>query len=307
MTNDTSKPAQSPSRSTEGRPPFPTMLARPLVDAVIERALAEDLSGGDISAEACVDEGAMATAIAIAKSPLVVCGGAVFERVFTMLDPDVRFEALVADGEEASDKKTIWRLSGRARSLLMGERTALNLVQRMSGTATLARRCVQAVSPGATTRITDTRKTTPGLRLLERYAVRVGGAHNHRDQLGSAVMIKDNHIVAAGGITRAVERAHAFAPHTSRIEIEVTNLAELDEAVRAGADIIMLDNFSLELTRAAVAKVSGLVPRPIIEASGGITLDRIRELSESGVDVISVGALTHSASAADISLDFVLA
>ena len=286
---------------------WPTMLARPLVDAIIERALAEDLAGGDLSAEACVDEGAMATAIAIAKSPLVVCGGAVFERVFTMLDPDVRFEALVPDGDEASDKKTVWRLSGRARSLLMGERTALNLVQRMSGTATLARQCVEALSGGATTRITDTRKTTPGLRLLERYAVRTGGAHNHRDQLGSAVMIKDNHIVAAGGIVRAIERARAYAPHTSRVEIEVTNLAELDEAVRAGADIVMLDNFSIELTRVAVANVKGLVPRPVIEASGGITLERIRELSESGVDVISVGALTHSAPAADISLDFVLA
>lgn len=286
--------------------PWPTMLARPLVDQIIDRALAEDLAGGDLSAEACVDADARAKAVAIAKSPLVVCGGVVFRRVFERIDPEVTFEAEVADGEEARDAKVIWRLEGRARSLLMGERTALNLVQRMSGTATLARECVRALPPASTTRITDTRKTTPGLRLLERYAVRTGGAHNHRDQLGSAVMIKDNHIVASGGITRAIERARAHAPHTSRVEVEVTSLEELAEAVRAGADIIMLDNFSTELTAKAVEAVRGVVPRPVLEASGGITLDRIRELAGAGVDVISVGALTHSAKAADISLDFVL-
>jgi nicotinate-nucleotide pyrophosphorylase (carboxylating) len=286
---------------------WPTMLPRPLVDRAIELALAEDLAGGDLSAEACIDEHAQCEAIALAKSPLVVCGGAVFRRVFEMIDPDVVFEAIAADGEDASDKRVIWRLRGRARSLLMGERTALNFVQRMSGTATLARRCVGAVPKGSITRITDTRKTTPGLRLFERYAVRVGGAHNHRDQLGSAVMIKDNHIIGAGGITRAIERTRAYAPHTSRIEVEVKDLIELDEATAAGADIILLDNFSTELTKEAVAKVKGLLPKPILEASGGITLERIRELSLAGVDIISVGALTHSAPAADISLDFVLA
>jgi nicotinate-nucleotide pyrophosphorylase (carboxylating) len=283
------------------------MLPRTLVDAIVERALSEDLAGGDLSAEACVDADARAKAVAIAKSPLVVCGGAVFRRVFELVDPTVSFAAEVLDGEEASDRRVLWRLEGPARSLLMGERTALNLVQRMSGTATLARTCVRALPEGSTTRITDTRKTTPGLRVLERYAVRTGGAHNHRDQLGSAVMIKDNHIVASGGITKAIERARAFAPHSCRVEVEVTSLAELDLAVQAGADIIMLDNFTTELTRQAVDKVKGLAPRPIIEASGGITTERIRELAAAGVDVISVGALTHSAKAADISLDFVLA
>jgi nicotinate-nucleotide pyrophosphorylase (carboxylating) len=241
---------------------------------------------------------------ALAKSPLVVCGGAVFQRVFQLVDPDVRVEQVMPDGADASGRAIVWRVEGAARSLLMAERTALNFVQRMSGTATLARACVAALPARSKTRITDTRKTTPGLRMLERYAVRTGGAHNHRDHLGSAVMIKDNHIAAAGGIRVAVERARARAPHTSRIEVEVTSLAEVDEAVSAGADIIMLDNFTLELTKTAVARVANLVPRPLLEASGGITLDRIGELARAGVDVISVGALTHSAPAADISLDF---
>lgn len=283
------------------------MLSRPMVDAIIDRALAEDLAGGDLTTEACVDAEAPGKAIAIAKTPLVVCGGAVFGRVFERIDPGVRFTVETPDGEDASDRKVLFRLEGRARSLLMGERTALNLVQRMSGIATLSRRCVRAVPEGAKTRIIDTRKTTPGLRVLERYAVRAGGAHNHRDQLGSAVLIKDNHIVAAGGITRAIERAHAFAPHTSRIEVEVTTLAQLDEAIAAGGEIILLDHFSTEQTKQAVARVSGLRPRPLLESSGEITLERIRELSEAGVDLISVGALTHSAPAADISLDFEIA
>jgi nicotinate-nucleotide pyrophosphorylase (carboxylating) len=200
----------------------------------------------------------------------------------------------------------IWRVSGLARSLLAGERIALNYTQRMCGIATLAREYVSYLAPGSTTRITDTRKTTPGLRIIERYAVRTGGAHNHRDNLGTAVMIKDNHIVAAGSITRAVERAKARTPHTNRIEVEVTTLTELDEALAVGADIIMLDNMDNEMVAKALERVraSG-VPR-IVEASGGITHERVRALSELGVDVISVGALTHSAKAADISLEFTL-
>ena len=198
-------------------------------------------------------------------------------------------------------------LEGPARSLLMGERTALNFVQRMSGTATLARACVDALPAGSKTRITDTRKTTPGLRALERYAVRAGGAFNHRNDLGSAVMIKDNHIVAAGGITAAVEKARARAPHTSKIEVEVTNLEQLEEALATGAEIVMLDNFDDELTKRAVERVRASSHRPLIEASGGITLERIGRLATIGVDIISVGALTHSAPAADISLDFQIA
>jgi len=282
------------------------MLTPPLVDAMITRALQEDLAGGDLTSEVCVEADRRASAIALAKTWLVVCGGPVFRRVFELVDPEVEFEEHAREGEIADNKKPIWTVAGRARSLLAAERTALNFVQRMSGTATLARRCVDAIPTGSRTRITDTRKTTPGLRLLERYAVRVGGAHNHRDQLGSAVLIKDNHIVAAGGITTAIERARLRAPHTTRVEVEVASMAGLDEALAAGADVIMLDNFDDEATRAAVERVAATGRRPLVEASGGITLDRIRSLATIGVDVISVGALTHSAPAADISLELSL-
>jgi nicotinate-nucleotide pyrophosphorylase (carboxylating) len=278
-----------------------------LFEAVIDRALAEDLSGGDLTSEACIDADALATADAVARAPLVVCGGEVFRRVFQRLDSSIAVEPFQPDGALVAADAPLWRVAGRARALLAGERTALNLVQRLSGTATLARRYVDAVPKGLPTRITDTRKTTPGLRALERYAVRVGGARNHRDDLGSAVLIKDNHIAAAGGVTPAVRRARDLAPHTSRIEVEVDSLAQLDEALAAGADVVLLDNFTTADVRVAVARVraSGGV-RPLVEASGGITLERIPELAEAGVDLISVGALTHSAPAADIGLDFAL-
>jgi nicotinate-nucleotide pyrophosphorylase (carboxylating) len=283
------------------------MLAPPLLDALLDRVLEEDLASGDLTTEACVAEDARARAVAVARRPMVVCGGPVFRRVFERLDPEVRFEALAAEGAEVEAGTALWRVEGRARVLLSAERTALNFAQRLTGTATLARRFVEALPRGSTTRIVDTRKTTPGLRALERYAVRTGGAHNHRDNLGSAVLIKDNHIVAAGGLTVAVERARARAPHTSRIEVEVDSLAQLDEAVAAGADITLIDNFSLADVREAVARARAMGPRrPILEASGGITLERIRELGEAGVDLISAGALTHSAPAADIGLDFEL-
>ena len=277
-----------------------------LIDELLDRAFEEDLSGGDVTTEACVLPDAKAKATAVARKPLVVCGGEVFLRAFQRIDPAVATRVLVADGVAVEKGAAIWEVEGSARSLLMAERTALNFAQRMSGIATAARTYAGAIAPGSRTRITDTRKTTPGLRLLERYAVRTGGAHNHRDNLGSAVMIKDNHIIAAGGIAAAVERARARAPHTSRIEVEVATFPELDQALAAGADIIMLDNFSVEDVREAVAVVSGRAVRPILEASGGITLERIRALSEAGVDVISVGALTHSAPAADIALDLSL-
>jgi len=277
-----------------------------LIDKLIDRALEEDLSGGDLTTEACVLPDARAKATAVARKPLVVCGGQVFVRVFQRIDPAVETSVVVPDGTFVETGAAIWTVAGRARSLLLAERVALNFVQRMSGIATAARTYAGALAPGSRTRIADTRKTTPGLRVLERYAVRTGGAHNHRDNLGSAVMIKDNHIIAAGGIAAAVERARARAPHTSRVEVEVANFAELDQALAARADIIMLDNFTVADVRKAVAHVATLPTRPILEASGGITLERIRELSEAGVDVISVGALTHSAPAADIALDLAL-
>ena len=284
------------------------MLAPPLLDALIDRTLDEDLAGGDLTTEACIDAEAEASGQAVARKPVVVCGGPVFRRVFERLDPAARFEAVEAEGAAVPTGAVIWRVRGKARALLSGERTALNLVQRMSGVAAMARRYVGALPPGSAARITDTRKTTPGLRALERYAVRIGGAHNHRDSLGSAVMIKDNHVVAAGGIGPAIERARARAPHTSRIEVEVASLAELEQALAARADIVMLDNFSLADVHEAVRRVRARSDgaRPLLEVSGGITLERIPELAAAGIDVISCGALTHSAPAADIALDLAL-
>jgi nicotinate-nucleotide pyrophosphorylase (carboxylating) len=206
----------------------------------------------------------------------------------------------VDEGALVPSGKELWTVHGTARALLAAERTALNFVQRMSGVATLARRFVEAVPPGNKARIVDTRKTTPGLRALERYAVRTGGAYNHRNDLAAAVLIKDNHIAAAGGVEPAIARARKGAPHTSQIEIEVQSFDELDRALAAGADIILLDNFELAALTEAVARAAG---RAVLEASGGISLDRVAAVACTGVDVISVGALTHSAPAADIALD----
>jgi nicotinate-nucleotide pyrophosphorylase (carboxylating) len=271
------------------------------VDAIVRRAIEEDLLSGDITTEACVDGAATAKAYAVARSALVVCGGPVFARVYAAIDPAMSVELNATEGTRVPAKTTLWTVTGSARSILMGERVALNLVQRLSGTATLARAYVDALPPGSTTRITDTRKTTPGLRVLERYAVRMGGAKNHRDNLGSAVLIKDNHIAACGGVIEAISRARARAPHTSKIECEVDTLAQLDLALAAGADIVLLDNMDTPTVVEAVRRAKG---KAMTEASGGVTLARIEELARAGVDAISVGALTHSAPAADIGLDF---
>jgi len=271
-----------------------------LLNEIVDRALAEDLSGGDVTSAAVVAGTERAMAKAIAHGALTVCGGAVFARAFYRVDPGLRVEERIADGERASAGDVLWLVEGSARSILMAERTALNFAQRMSGVATLTRQFVDAIPAGSKLRITDTRKTTPGLRVLERYAVRCGGGHNHRDTLGSAVLIKDNHIVAAGGIRTAVERARQHAPHTSRIEVEVESLSELDEALEAGAEIVMLDNFDSTALKEAVKRTGG---RAVVEVSGGLSWARVKELGELGVDVASVGALTHSAPAADIGLD----
>jgi nicotinate-nucleotide pyrophosphorylase (carboxylating) len=273
------------------------------LDRIIDSALAEDLRGGDITSEATVDEGVRARATAVARHGMVVCGGAVFARVFERVDPAVSAERKLADGSRAKIGDALFTVEGAARSLLSGERTALNFAQRMSGIATLARSFVDALPEGSKAIIADTRKTTPGLRALERYAVRTGGARNHRNDLSSAVLIKDNHIAAAGGIESAIQRARAHAPHTSRIEIEVQSLDELDGALRAGADVILLDNFDVDALEIAVGLARG---RAILEASGRVTLGTVAAIAETGVDVISVGALTHSAPAADIGLDLEL-
>lgn len=276
------------------------MLPDFLLTEAVDRALAEDLSGGDVTSAAAVARGERAVARAVARSSLVVCGGPLFARTFYRVDPGLRVEEKMAEGARANAGDVLWLVEGSAQAILMAERTGLNFAQRLSGVATLTRSFVDAIPEGCTLRIADTRKTTPGLRFFERYAVRTGGGHNHRDTLGSAILIKDNHIVAAGGIRSAIERARAHAPHTSRIEVEVESLAELDEALAAGAEIVMLDNFASDALHTAVAKARG---RALVEVSGGLTLSRVKELAELGVDVASVGALTHSAPAADIGLD----
>ncbi len=276
-------------------------LPLPLVNAIVERALAEDLSSGDITTEACIDADARATAEGVARGDIVACGAPVVARVFALIDPALAFEVTRADGTHAVRGDVLWRVSGRARSILMGERVALNFAQRMSGVATMTRQYVGAVPADCATRITDIRKTTPGLRPLERYAVRAGGGKNHRDNLGSAVLIKDNHIAACGGVAKAIARARDRAPHTSRIECEVDTLAQLAEALDAKADIILLDNMDTATVLEAVRLTAG---RALLEASGGITVARVTELAKAGVDAISVGALTHSSPAADIGLDF---
>lgn len=274
----------------------------PLIDETLTRALAEDLGAGDVTTESCVPEQALATANGVARKAIVACGVPIAARVFGLVDGSLRFEAKVAEGASVQPGTVLFTVHGRARSILMGERVALNFIQRMCGISTSTQRYVSAVPEGCVTRITDTRKTTPGLRLLERYAVRRGGGHNHRNDLGSAVLIKDNHIVAAGGVRAAVEAARARAPHTSRIECEVDSLEQLEEALAARADIVMLDNMDTPTVEEAVRRTRG---RALLEASGGITLERVAELARAGVDAISVGALTHSTPAADIGLDFV--
>jgi nicotinate-nucleotide pyrophosphorylase (carboxylating) len=276
-------------------------LPRVVVDRVVDVALVEDLASGDLTTEACVDASALAVGRAVARTPVVACGAAVFARVFERIDATLQIEVHVADGVRVAAKTCLWTVRGRARGILMGERVALNLVQRMCGIATQTRTYVDAIPAGSKTRIADTRKTTPGLRALERYAVRVGGGHNHRDDLGAAVLIKDNHIAACGGVRATIERARASAPHTAKIECEVDSLDQLDEALAAGADIVLLDNMSTAMVAEAVGRTRG---RAILEASGGIHLARVAELARAGVDAISVGALTHSVQAADVGLDF---
>jgi nicotinate-nucleotide pyrophosphorylase (carboxylating) len=272
-----------------------------VVDRAVALALDEDLASGDLTTEACIEADARAVAHAVARAPLVVCGGPVFARVFGRVDATLVVEPHVGEGARVGTAARLWTVRGRARSVLMAERVALNFVQRMSGVATQTRAFVDALPPGSKTRVADTRKTTPGLRALERYAVRVGGGHNHRDDLGAAVLIKDNHVAACGGVRQAIERARGRAPHTTRIECEVDSLDQLEEAIVAGADVVLLDNMDTPSVRVAVQRARG---RAVLEVSGGVTLDRLPELARAGVDVVSVGALTHSVRAVDIGLDF---
>jgi len=268
------------------------------LDRIIENALLEDLHTGDLTTLAILPEKREARGRLIAKESFVLAGIHVAARVFHFLDPATLFSACFTDGASLTKGDVIAELSGDAACLLQGERVALNLLQRMCGIATLTARYREAVR-GTKARVADTRKTTPGLRQLEKYAVRVGGGSNHRFGLYDGVLIKENHIAAAGGITVAVERARAFAPHTIRVEVETETLEQVAEALAAGSDIIMLDNMAPEMMRRAVDMIGG---RALVEASGGVTLDTIGRIAATGVDIISVGALTHSARAMDISM-----
>ena len=269
--------------------------------AQIGEFLAEDLGRGDITTQACVPPDVSGIGRFLAKEDLVICGLEVAEAVFLHLDPDSpELEPLFNDGDEVAAGTIFATQKGYADVLLAGERTALNLIQRLSGIATLTRKFVRAVE-GTGASIVDTRKTTPGLRLLEKYAVTVGGGKNHRLGLDDGVLIKDNHIALAGGVREAVAAAKRTVGHLHKIEIEITNWAQLREAVEAGADIIMIDNQTPSEVKKLVEMARSMNPQILIEASGGMDIDTVREYAEAGVDLISVGKLTHSARAVDIS------
>ncbi|MGB4701241.1 MAG: carboxylating nicotinate-nucleotide diphosphorylase [Syntrophomonadaceae bacterium] len=269
------------------------------VQELIRKALEEDIGHQDITTENLIDENQRSRGLFLAKSAGVVAGIAVAEQVFRTLDNDIEFTVIINDGEEATPGDVIAMVEGRTRTLLMGERTALNFLQRLSGIATRTRRMVEMIRYEKA-EIVDTRKTTPGLRWLEKYAVRVGGARNHRFGLYDGAMIKDNHIKAAGGIQKAVSTLRARLPHTIRIEVEVENLEQLQEALEARADIILLDNMDVDTLRQAVEITAG---RALLEASGGITEETLVDVARTGVDFISIGALTHSAGSLDISFN----
>jgi nicotinate-nucleotide pyrophosphorylase (carboxylating) len=276
-----------------------SMWPRHALANLIRKALDEDIGAGDITTWAALRGNEAGLARATAKTGMVVAGIDVFGEVFLTVDPTLVFKALRRDGDRVDKGDLLAEVSGRLASILTAERVALNIFQRMSGIATETRRYVDRVS-GLTVKILDTRKTVPGLRILDKHAVRVGGGFNHRFALYDGVLIKDNHIAAAGGVGEALRRVRERIPHTLKIEVEVKNLTELDEALAAGADAVLLDNMGLAEMAVAVRRVARSIP---CEASGNMTLERIREVAETGVDLISVGALTHSVTAADISLN----
>ena len=278
----------------------------PLFDTdLIRRALAEDVGRGDVTTQATIAPGTRSSARIVARQAGVVAGLPIAALTFALLDPNVQFETLTPDGSSVAAGTALARASGDAAALLTAERTALNFLGRLSGIATLAAQCVAAVA-GTRTRIVDTRKTTPGLRLLEKYAVRMGGAHNHRAGLDDGILIKDNHIAAAGSLTLAVERARAHASHLLKIQVECDRETQAQEAIAAGADAVLLDNMTPDQLRSVVALIREQAPQITIEASGGIGTDpaKLAAVAAAGVDLISLGALTHSAPSFDVALDF---
>ena len=280
------------------------MLEMLTVDRIIKGALEEDLGWGDVTTDSTIPPEAVIKGNFITKEQGILCGIEVCKRVFEMMDSSIDFEIMKLDGQKVQKGDIIAKISGSARSILKGERVSLNLLQRMSGIATAANNYAEAVQ-GTTARVVDTRKTIPGLRILDKYAVLTGGCHNHRFNLSDLVLIKDNHIKAAGGITPAVKAAKEKLSHALKIEVEVESLEQLKEALQAGADIIMLDNMSLEMMKEAVQLAMG---KALLEASGNVALEgdrSVKAIAQTGVDIISVGALTHSVSAMDISLRFI--
>jgi nicotinate-nucleotide pyrophosphorylase (carboxylating) len=269
-------------------------------DALLSQAISEDVGAQDVTTNAVVDPELEWIATIVARSPGVVAGLTIAARVFHLTEPRIRISVLTADGSRVAAGAALATLAGPARGMLTAERVALNFLGRLSGIATLTRRYVDAVGE-LPVLITDTRKTTPGMRSLERYAVRSGGGSNHRLDLASAVLVKDNHLAAAGSVAAAVKRAREYASAGVVVEVECDDLDQVREAVRAGADSVLLDNMDLETMRAAVQLARG---KAFVEASGGMTLTRVPEVARTGVDAISVGALTHSAPALDVALDF---
>lgn len=278
------------------------MLNLPSVDKLIDLAFSEDIGIGDITTESTIPSTQKGVGMLLAKSDGIIAGLPIVEQTFQRLDSGLEFRSFVDDGDAIDAGANIAEVTGTAKSILIAERTALNFLQRLSGVATLTAQFVAAVAD-YDSKIVDTRKTTPGWRAIEKYAVSVGGGHNHRFGLYDGVLIKDNHIVGAGGITAAVQRARDAAPHTAKIEVEVETFEQVSEALDAKADILLLDNMSIEMMQQVVQMVGDLA---VTEASGGITLDRVRAVASTGVDYISVGALTHSAMPMDISLTLTL-
>lgn len=270
------------------------------LNEIIKNALMEDLGRGDITTDSILNGDQWARGFFLAKQEGVIAGLPVVQRVFSMLDERISIVPEVREGDRVKKGQVIAGVEGPAAPILKGERTALNFLQRMSGIATRTRRCVDIVA-GFNVRIVDTRKTAPGLRILDKYAVLVGGGYNHRFNLSDGVLIKDNHIKAAGGISKAVSKVRERLPHTMKIEVEVETLEQLAEALEAGADIVLLDNMSLEKMKKAVQMAKGKV---LLEASGNVTEETLKDIAETGVDIISMGSLTHSVKAMDISLRF---
>ncbi|MFW6240505.1 MAG: carboxylating nicotinate-nucleotide diphosphorylase [Thermodesulfobacteriota bacterium] len=273
------------------------------MDRLIQLALDEDLGPGDITTESLVPADAVGMGTILAKESLLLAGLPVARRVFSRVDPEIVWEPVRADGDRLEPGETAMTVRGRLRSLLIGERTALNFLQRLSGIATHVRKHVDAAaSAGKNVRLVDTRKTTPGWRSLEKYAVRIGGAANHRFGLFDGVLIKDNHLAVCGGVERAVALARERVHHLVRIEVEVEDMAGVRQALNAGADAILLDNMSIDQIREAVGTIQD---RALIEVSGGVTLETLPALAQTGVDLISCGALTHGARSVDLSMDIV--